>query len=215
MRVLSLAPLYNSPGKRDATGAFQPEARLFEIALPAGSVSLNATIDNSRPAAKMRAEVAARIRGFAPSVLDFFCHGWRTGVQFGWSLDSIDTLASVIAEACPTDAPIVALYACSTASGGVGGDGGFADQLRDALCQAGAVNCRVDAHDRAGHTTRNPYVRRFEGQGSAVGGQGGQWIVAPGSALWSKWRAALRGDLRLRFPLMPVSDIHAELAAPR
>ena len=212
MRVLSLAPLHNTGTKRDATGAFQPEAVAFVDPIPLPNSTLPATIDNSLPAAKMRAEVAARIRGFAPDVLAFFCHGWRTGIQFGWNLDSIDTLASVIAESCTSDAPIVALYACSTASGGVGGDGGFADQLRDALCQAGAVNCRVDAHDRPGHTTRNPYVRRFEGQGSTVGGTGGQWIVAPGSALWKPWRTALqKTDLRLRFPLMTIAEIHEEV----
>lgn len=212
MRVLSLAPLHNSPGKRDATGAFQPEAEMFCSISPAFSDDMY-LIDNRAATSKfMRDDTATAIRNARPDLLAFFCHGWKTGIQFGWSLDSIDTLATVIAESCSSDAPIVALYACSTASGGVGGDGGFADQLRDALCAAGAVNCRVDAHDRAGHTTRNPYVRRFEGQGSTTGGQGGQWIVAPGSSQWKAWRTALqKTDLRLRFPLMTIAEIHEEV----
>ena len=65
----------------------------------------------------------------------------------------------------------VVLYACSTAKGentaqdmeAVGGDGGFTDRLRDLLCQAGAVDYQVDAHSTAGHTMKNPYVRRFQG----------------------------------------------------
>jgi hypothetical protein len=212
MRVLSLAPLHNSPGKRDATGAFQPEARAFTRLGADGSVYR--IVDNSANSAKMRGVTGTSIRLARPGVIGFFCHGWRTGIQFGWNLDSIDTLASVIAEACPTDAPIVALYACSTASGGVGGDGGFADQLRDALCKAGAVNCRVDAHDRSGHCTRNPYVRRFEGQGSTVGSTGGLWIVQPGTSPWKPWVRALREtDLRLRFPMMSIAEIHKELTA--
>jgi hypothetical protein len=203
VRVLSLAPAFNTPGKHDATGAFQPEAKAFGTYWP---------FDNTAKSIEMRAQTACAIRSVRPDVLGFFCHGWKTGIQPGWQLQHVDTLAAVIAESCDTDAPIVALYACSTASGGVGGDGGFADSLRDALCAAGAVNCRVDAHDRPGHCTRNPYVRRFEGQGSPCGGQGGQWIVAPGSPMWKAWRDALRDtDLRLRFPLMTVAEIHKEL----
>lgn len=140
-----------------------------------------------------------------------FCHGWANGLQLV-PMVRIRDLAHILAE---HRAPVVTLYACSTADGpATGGDGGFADRLRDALCAAGAVACRVDAHATAGHATRNPYVRRFEGMGVATGGVGGQWIVTPKSALWGPWARALKGDLRWEFPLLSVAEIHARLAPP-
>jgi hypothetical protein len=80
------------------------------------------------------------------------------------------------------------------------------------LCEAGKVHCSVVAHVNAGHATHNPRVRRFEGRGSPMGGTGGSWIVAPGSKLWKPWvRALQKTDLRLRFPLMSIGEIHREL----
>ncbi len=210
MRTLTLAPMYNSPGKKDATGAFQPERAAFCNCV--APMAYNYAIDNTESKNTMRAFVLRYIHVDTPQLLAVFSHGWRTGIQFGFSLANVDELAVELARGCTSVR--VALYCCSTGSGpGVGGDGGFADMLRDALCRAGAVDCQVDAHDRAGHTTKNPYVVRFMGQGSATGGQGGQWIVAPKSKLWGRWVRALRGDLRFRFPLMDVAAIHAELEA--
>jgi len=209
MRTLILAPMYDSPGKHDATGAFQPEVNGFSVR---SGGAVNTWVDNHATKPAMRADVLGMVHTVSPTLLAVFSHGWRTGIQFGFGLPHVDELAVELARGCTSVR--VALYCCSTGSGpGVGGDGGFADMLRDALCRAGAVNCQVDAHDRAGHTTKNPYVRRFTGQGSNVGGMGGQWIVAPGSALWGRWKAALRGDLRWRFPTMDVAAIHAELEA--
>jgi len=212
--------MYNSPGKKDATGAFQPERKEFLSIFDPSALdysifdpsALDYSINNHAPKAAMRACVLEDIRIIAPTLLAVFSHGWRTGIQFGFGLPHVDDLAVELARGC-TSVRVV-FYCCSTGSGpGVGGDGGFADALRDALCRAGAVHCQVDAHDKAGHTTKNPYVVRFLGQGSATGGQGGQWIVAPKSALWGRWVRALRGDLRFRFPLMDVAAIHAELEA--
>ena len=210
MRTLTIAPTFNTPGKKDATGAFQPERDAFVTCV--NPLDWQSDADNHTTKSAMRAVVLADVHAVAPTLLAVFGHGWRTGIQFGFSLPHVDELAAELARGCPFVR--VALYCCSTGSGpGVGGDGGFADMLRDALCRAGAVHCQVDAHDRSGHTTKNPYVTRFMGQGSATGGQGGQWIVAPKSALWGRWVRALRGDLRFRFPLMDVAAIHAKLEA--
>lgn len=111
----------------------------------------------------------------------------------------------------------LALYACSTGGGededgdpGTAGEGGFADTLRD--CWARCIGrdglpCRtfwIDSHDRAGHTTSNPYVVRMEG------GQGPR----PAAPIWSRrgQRAGRAGrkllkdrrgsSLRLRYPVM-------------
>jgi len=151
-----------------------------------------------------------------------FCHGWSTGLQLV-PRQSVAEFAAAIRRHELAPGCIVTLYACSAGSdtlastsemsgAGPGGDGGFADRLRDALCAAGDVHCRVDAHSTPGHLARNPYVRRFEGGGSASGGIGGQWLVTPKSAHWAAWRKALAGDLRWEFPHLTAAEIHARLA---
>ena len=92
---------------------------------------------------------------------------------------------------------------------GPGGDGGFADALRDALSERG-VTGHVDAHVTTGHTTRNPHVRRFYCDGAAAG-TGGDWLVAPGSPKWRRWVTALKGDMRFRFPWLTPAEIDAAL----
>jgi hypothetical protein len=209
---LVFAPQFNTRGRRDATGAFQPEAEAFCRAR--GGVPF--LVGNTLDAPAMRAQVYGQIdRAVGPvRTVACFCHGSGTGIQFGFNRRNAIDLALAIAKVSTPDVR-VALYCCNTAGGpGVGGDGGFADSLRDALCRAGAVQCQVDAHTTAGHTTRNPYARRFLGMGSAVGGVGGLWIVAPRSTLWAKWRRALRDtSLRFDFPFLSIAEIHARLMA--
>jgi hypothetical protein len=213
------APMFNTRGRHDATGAFQPEADAFCRAR-GGTPTL---IANTMPAEAMRAQVFLRLipdPAIQVRTVAFFCHGSGGSIQFGFNRANVDQLAAAIAEA--VDVRIV-LYACNTARGSkaegqmaeFGGDGGFADALRDALCRAGAVNCQVDAHTTAGHTTRNPFVRRFLGMGSRVGGVGGFWIVSPTNRpLWAKWRRALReGSLRFDFPFLSIAEIHERLTA--
>jgi hypothetical protein len=211
--ALAFAPMYNTGSKKDATGAFQPEAKLWLKSMSdnnevSGDLVL---VDNHMTAAKMRGFVMGEITKTDPDYLAFFCHGWPTGIQFGFGLAHVNVLAEAIKSKYTKEGPCVTLYGCLTGSGPADGDGNFADRLRDALCQVGETYCVVDAHTTAGHTTRNPYVRRFDGLGSNSGGTGGQWIVAPNSKLWKKWKKALTGDLRFRFPYMEIVDIHDEL----
>lgn len=226
MTAIAFAPQHNTGTKKDATGAFQPEmVRWITHIKDQGDTNwINHVINNRLSAAEMRADVIKHISEFKPDRIAFFCHGWKTGIQFGFGMKHVKELAKTIIEADQIGAdlaaisggrmhaPIITLFCCLTADGPIDGDGGFADRLRDELCIAGAVNCRVDAHTTAGHTTRNPNVRRFDGLGSPVGGMGGQHIVAPGSALWARWVKALKtGDLRFRFSAMEVAEIHEEL----
>ena len=155
--------------------------------------------------------------------LAVFCHGWSSGIQLCHG-SRVEQLAKLLRAAMPGTNPDVTLYCCTTGSDllastsevsgseAPGGDGGFADRLRDELCEAGAVHCQVDAHTVLGHTTRNPYLRRFEGAGVPTGGVGGHWLVTPRSKLWPRWVEAMKGDLRWRFPTMTVGQIHGELA---
>lgn len=156
--------------------------------------------------------------------LALFCHGWSSGVQLV-AAERVKHLARAVAKLTRgSKRVIVTLYCCTagsdtnpktpeTSGAAPGGDGGFADLLRDALCAEGVVDCRVDAHTILGHTTRNPFVRRFEGAGSPVGGVGGGWLVEPQSEHWHAWDKAVERELRWEFPLLDAGAIHAKLAA--
>lgn len=236
MRGITFAPRWNTGRKSDATGAFQPEARAF-AEMHGGRVVL---IDNRQPKARMRQQVLTELikagayhGGDGGMIccgddshdhrLEFVaiaCHGWGRGIQFGFDIGSAEALASEIARVSTPDV-VVPLFCCSTADTlgwlkargkGPGGDRGFADELRDALCREGATHCVVDAHVTVGHAFKNPHVRRFAGDGSPEGGIGGQYIVERGSSLWRPWVRALREDMRFRFPFMPIGMIHDELA---
>lgn len=208
---LALAPRSNVEGKRDATGAFQPEAKAWAAYVGDAEVIL---FDNARPKARRKSETLGAIRGAKNlSHLALFCHGWPSGIQTGIALRDLPEFAEAVERASPSIDLRVTLYCCSTGAGGIGGDGGFADELRDALCRRGVTRCVVDAHTTPGHTTTNPHVRRFVGTGTEHGGAGGSWIVSPGSALWPRWRSLLRTtDLRLAFPGLTIEQIHARLA---
>lgn len=215
--IYCFRPAHNTPGKKDVTGAFEPELGAFCKA-HRDEQTTEVIVDNRLPMAERRASVLKALRG-EQSLVDavaFFCHGWKSGIQLGFTNAHVRELATVL-DAFGVEGVI--LYCCSTggdvqtkkSSPGTG-DGSFADRLRDALCAAGQTDCRVVAHTTVAHTTKNPHVRFFDGMGSPVGGAGGYFPVAPGSKLWPKWRRALQTtDFRFRFPFMAVGDIHDEL----
>ena len=218
--TLAFAPIHNTKGRKDAD-EFKRQAGYFlkHHDLPAGNLIL---IDNKKNASGMRAQVYDGLRRDNPYSqglvgVCFFCHGFKSGIQFGFRNAQADDLADAIASFAG-QAPRVPLYACDTGRdsdrdrtddlSAIGGDGGFADRLRDALCEPtiNAIRCVVDAHTTAGHTTRNPHVRRFEG--SVGGGKGGFYIVSRNSKLWSTWRKQLKTTFRFDFPFMSVDAIH-------
>ncbi len=147
-------------------------------------------------------------------------HGWDKGIQPGFSLRSAPELAQTLAAHSTPDLTVV-LYCCHTAEGAVptgltapGGDGGFADTLRDDLCLAGCVNCRVYGHDLKGHTTKNPRVRVFEGTGARQGGQGGQWLIEPGTPIFKRWNELLHAEdstLHFDFPFLTNEELLSQL----
>lgn len=223
--VLAFTPTTNSPGKKDVTGAFLPEARaLVRLAHPRSELVL---IDNSESFQARRRAVTSALdarRGSGFSSVAFFCHGYRTGLQLGFRLPHIQALAERIRRLSVEPEMAVALYCCSTGADAEGdpltapgtGENSFADRLRDRLCREGAVHCRVMAHTTVAHTTMNPMVVFMDGLGLPDGGVGGHAPVAPGSANWPRWRRALRekhSTLRYRMPYMTAASIHTELAA--
>ena len=229
--VVCFAPKYNVK-RADATGAFQPEARRFLDHHGYSQDSLH-IFDNKATKPKMRREILDVLSGYTE--LDgvfMFMHGYKSGIQCGFRNCDVHVLAKAISESCDCIGapdwvtPIVGLYACDTGRDldkdrrddleQFGGDGGFADLLRDELCRQGAYFCRVDAHVTAGHTSKNPNVRRFFGDGSHTGGIGGYYPIPFRSKLWKKWRLALKTPFRYDFPFMTAAEItnHLEKWAP-
>ena len=148
-------------------------------------------------------------------LIAFFCHGFPRKLQCGFDLLNTSELALACKYSCVEDVKIV-LYTCSAGDspknsdikGDGPGNGGFADSLRDSLCRDGSlVWCQVDAHVTAGHTTRNPYVRRFHGDGLPEGRSGGDWLIRPGTRHWKEWKKQLKGELRFAYPMMFRSEI--------
>jgi hypothetical protein len=194
----------------DFVGAFEPESLTFMQVVPGKHKLIK--FDASKGMPTRQRQVFAeldKLKGADFSGIAFFCHGWHNGIQPGIRTANIPELVQLVRNATKTgnDAKsvlYVPLYCCSTAAKGdvpeaaseTGGDGGFADTLRDAFCAQGTPWVRVYGHTTAGHTTQNPQVRVFEGKGSTVGGMGGEVLVRqppPKNPLWPLWVAALAG----------------------
>lgn len=207
-QILAFAPQYNSEGKKDATGAFIPEAKAFVKCWADGQLVL---VDNRKPFARMAEDVLTAIEQNSDfDTVAFFCHGTSKKLQLGFSLNNVHVLAKALDDcSVPYDDPRIVLYACSAGSSDQpGGDGGFADILRDELCLSGRTHNSVDAHTTVGHATKNPYVRRFEGGGTQKGGMGGYYLVTPNSNSWKRWVSLLKATpknetpLRFEFPFL-------------
>lgn len=229
-------PRYNSKGKKDVTGAFHPEAVKFchvwgkdegEI------ISLN-NRHRRRDLADSLLNKMESAQNDSP-VWIFFCHGYTHGIQFGIrspqhkrfgegdrrDFNRFIDVVSLSAALASTRTPVIVLYACSTGNDPDGdsdtapgsGDGSFGDLTRDRLCESGAVNCRVFTHATAGHTTLNPMVKIFDGEGKPYGDNGGKLVAPPGSRKFNNLRKKLRRDqeFRFHFPFMSMEDIGIEI----
>lgn len=217
MKALVISPQHNTEGKRDATGAFIPEAREFCRVHKLGTIVR--LFNNNLPMAARAVQVGEWIKREAPDSIDtvaLFGHGWKDGIQHGFRLRDVERLAGLLADVC-TRTPRIILYCCDTArdhdemreddlAPGPGGDGGFADKLRDQLGHRG-IGATIYAHTTAGHTTRNPWVRRFDPDEMA----GGHYVIKSTDELWLRWVRGLRTDLRFRFPFMTQAEIEHAL----
>lgn len=211
-----LLPDRNKPLRNDFGGAFQPEAVRF---IKHHNLPCKATcISIGKPFGVRGIDVTKALVGHTEPLdtVAFFCHGYSRSIQLGFTRADVDNLARVLAPVSTSDLRVV-LYSCTVGSwikGTPGGDGGFADLLRDALCRHGVIDCQVDAHTTGGHCTENPFVRRFRGKGSPVGGVGGEWIVEKGKELWARWVTLMKmksGTLRFDFPFMSQAEIHQHI----
>lgn len=225
MKALCFVPDANRPGYKDVSGAFLPEAARFCKVHGVDATLHLRTFSASGPTRERRRQVSEAISAHGPmDTIAFFCHGFRRGIQAGFMLAHIPDLAHLLQQHMHHASPRVILYACDAARDldlerdddrdvGPGGDGGFADELRD-QCENNGFPLQVTAHSTRGHTTINPYVRRFV---VGTGQKGGYWVIAPRSKYWYRWRQALRArddTLRYRFPFMSRAAIAHELAPP-
>jgi hypothetical protein len=222
MKMMVFVPDQDTAGKRDMSAAFLPEARAFVKFHGAEPDDVIKRFPAHAPVEQRRATCTLALRAAVPplDLVAFVCHGWSAGIQAGFLKQHCLLLARILATQAKPDAHVI-LYACDAARDadadasddrdkGPGGDGGFADGVRDA-CEALNRQVTVTAHATVGHCTQNPFARRFA---PGTGGKGGDWYIEPGSAEWPLWRAALnnpRSTLRYRFWSMTRDQIAAEL----
>jgi hypothetical protein len=227
MKTIVFYSSKNSKGRKDATGAFIPEALAFAKFhnIPNDQLFGIDCVTQSKDVRRKLVYDSIHQLGSIGDPIDaiaFFGHGWPDGIQFGITRKNITDFSALLRQCCTTNV-VVALYACLTADNdikgvsvdkpGPGTDGGFADLLRDALSHEGIFGGHVDAHATAGHATMNPFVVRFRCL-SSERGIGGNWLVAPQSKNWKKWNASVHNEkdtLRFRFPFMGVVAIEEEL----
>jgi len=207
----------NSEGRRDFVGAFDVEAKNF-MKLHKIPNECRLKVDLSKGELGRKKQVIDFFQrmadlGYRSSHTALFCHGFTARVELGFRIGTVGDLVKCLTCVKVPNEPVgVILYCCSTGDGpGKDGDNGFADKLRDKLCEMGEVNCVVEAHVTAGHTTTNSQKKRYMGMGSPIGGVGGNWIVAPGTPSFVKWRKALQTEFRFKFHWMTIAEIHKYL----
>jgi hypothetical protein len=209
--------------RADFTGAFKPEADAF-AELHGISKDQIHRVNISEPMSKRAAHVLSVIAATKPQVVVFFCHGYANGIQLGFqsptyrraTKDTKRDFNALLDLLATTPNVSVILYCCSTGDDPDGdedsapgsGDDSFADLIRDGLCARGAVSNRVFAHTTAGHTTRNPNIKFYEGMGSPLGGVGASLVARVGTPAFRKLAAGLKTDLRFRIGFMSVGRVH-------
>jgi hypothetical protein len=196
----------------DATGAFQPGAKIFrEVHALPDPIIFNNHQSNKKCRDAILHEILTAEGGNDKEfsgmldVVAYFGHGTQHSLpSAGFHESDIPDLASAISSKAKSPLTVI-LYACSAAA-----LHGFASKLASALS---SENVTVFGHTTAGHTFSNPYVRSYPG---------GDWVIGPHDKLWKKWRAVLE-DSRLdpfnnnrlwaEFPFMSDAELHVALHA--
>lgn len=188
MRGIVFTPNRNTR-RADFTGAFLPEARAFIRAhqIPARAL---VRIDILKSDHEMRAQILeaikkeGKLQGSFETVA-FFCHGWCSGIQLGFSVQNVVELACALKPLATRDIKMP-LYACSAA--------------RDRDAQ---IIDDIDPNSVGGDG------------GQPYGGKGGVWVVKPKGPLWKRWiRWLTEGNNRFRLPFMSIDEVQAELEPP-
>lgn len=219
MNILVLHASKNSANHgNDAGGAFIPEAINFnKHRTTLGDKVTVVPYDNNLPQGKRLESFLKLIEDAEPfDAFVYLGHGLRNGLpSAGVTQASRKRFTDLLVKKSKSKTKlIVTLFACSTAettTGQPGGEGGFADKVRDDLVVAGFTEGWIDAHPVPGHATQNSKVRRFY-VSTEEASKGGTWLVAPGSPEFPKWKEKLnskwRDDpFRFDFPYMTATQI--------
>jgi hypothetical protein len=220
----------NSKGRKDATGAFIPEAKNFSKIhnIPEeDQVGIDCRKLEKWDRRKIVYNVLNEQKNDSLSKLAFFCHGFPTHIQFGIYLNHLGELADILADKLSNNAKII-FYACSTMSSfnkGVSDglfendDGpcvkdGFCDTLRDRLVEKTDKYFEIFGHTGPGHATMFPYVAKVSPiEHVTEDMDGANWVISPLSRdLWKSWCIKLKKtDLRYKFPWLTKEELTSQL----
>ena len=205
-RILVVYTNKNDPRlPNDAGGAFIPEAMAFAKLHKVPETNMLGVPCPGMPAGKRREAVCDFFRGHTDGKIEmiaWFGHGYSTGIQFGFNIQTIPQLVEYMKLCCADDVSMI-FYACSTGSTNKktraikspGTNNGFADKVRDYMLWAGFRGGWIDGHLKPGHTTLQPFLLRFYVEPMFEGiwdVPGGEWIISPKGPLWKKWRDAIQ-----------------------
>jgi hypothetical protein len=184
--VLAILPLHNSPGKRDVTGAFAPEADGFARKYSGYQFA----VDNHLPPRLRLAQSLPVAEQQALSGLAIFCHGTTRGLpSIGWSLYNIPETARALTWSMSGKAPLV-LYACSA---GIGYLPRLCSEMRNLGWKGYGWG-----HSTRGHTTYNPHVVYCSPENNKA-----LPLFNPKHRVtWRQWVKMLKSDFRFEFPFM-------------
>lgn len=181
MDTIIVDPLYNTPGKHDDSGAFEPHAELLKRVM--GGRAERWSFDNTDLNMLRRFESLCSIRLEDPDARELknfihIGHGFHNHCQCGLDIAHVPDLRDHIPE-CRT----FILLSCSTASAPL-----HTSLAWNLAHLPGKTEIpRVLAHTTAGRDVENPYAMLITEHGA-------RYIVGPGTTHWKAWVRFLRTD---------------------
>lgn len=155
----------NMKGRKDATGAFIPEAKRLQKHLLETNEFYDVTMAPIKTTgvsmAKRREQVEEVLKSDTFEHIYFLCHGYKNGIQFGykWRWGAVK-LANLVHNAGDLEPESVTFYCCSVAKD----KENFAKWVFNEMsCLKWSNNkVQVFGHYTAGHTTMNPRIKIYK-----------------------------------------------------
>ncbi len=195
----------NSPGKKDASGAFEPESKaMTRILRDMGRnvTHIRVRTDSYENKHTMRGWLLDKINrthkenGNPLSAVSIFCHGWRTGVEL---LPTREQGAKEVAQVLAArGVKYFNLFACST--GEPNPNGNWAQWVVEECVQLGH-KMLVFSHEPAGHTTWNPNINLYWSDGEKLHQQDHRDFVTKRKGFVKKMKRDQEFRLMLPFAL--------------
>jgi len=196
MHTIIISSGVNKRFRKDATGAFLPEAVKLNKMIPE-SLLLAVDMVRQKPMEKMNrlAHVCQGLISHDTQAMYFFGHGWQTGFQGGFQGKSAASLLALYIKETAPNLKLLVFYACSM---GRGSDN-FLKWLSDDL-----PHLKIVGHTTTGHTTHNPNACIYRG--------GEKTLICPrGDKQRKQWIRALKTDFSLMYSDMSIKAIKEHL----